>query len=75
MSTCIPILFTFHICTHTLTEVPLTTIADNSSAEEKQLFMNEINVISDGNNPHIYPEDDWLCHHHQPNDAHPAVCT
>ena len=31
-------------------------IADNSSVEEKEMFMDEINVmkrVSDGNNPHV----------------------
>ena len=39
-----------------MTRISLTTIAANSNAEERRLFMDEINVmkkVSNGNNPHI----------------------
>ena len=39
-----------------MTRITLTTTAANSNAEERRLFMDEINVmkkVSNGNNPHI----------------------
>ena len=59
MSPCIPLKLRVYISllyTHLSRRSTGATIADNSNVEEKQLFLDEINVmkkVSDSNNPHI----------------------